>query len=231
MISLKNLIFERIDVKKLEVPFSQEEIGSMISRKVIVTKSIPIMLRKRYTGNTSMPYFTGVVNQNKIELLYNPCTNTFIRVSAKIVNEFNGKCTLEYSIYDDGEFMAIIYYSIPIQLVVLMTWGLSHNGGFTELVAFIGLVLIMIGVRIVETHKILFDQRITTRLKLISFPGMGIISITVLCTATVLYFMIQNTKIIWQLLLVLIFFFLAFRFLRSMKGNKFVEDKFLECFK
>ena len=229
MILLKNLLFENIEIKTLVVPFSKEELLLKLTRKVDITKSIPILLRKRYISNTSMPYFTGVLNQNKIELLYNPTTNKFTRVSAKISNEFNGKCTVEYIIYENSEFMAINYYLLATQLIGLLIWGLSNNS-FTELLAFIGFVLIMFGARIIEVHKILLDQRISVRLKLIYFPGLGIISILVLCMGIVLYFLLQNTKVIWQFPLVLIFFFTAFRVLRSFGNTKFVEEKFLELF-
>ncbi len=127
--------------------------------------------------------------------------------------------------------MAINYYLLPIQLIVLMTWGLSHNGGFTEFFTFIRFVLIMVGVRIIEVHKILLDQRISVRLKLINFPGLGIISVLVLCKGIVLYFLLQNTKVIWQFPLVLIFFFTAFSVLRSIGNTKFVEENFLELFR
>lgn len=227
---LRDLIFEQLEVKTLDLPYSREEALWRISRKVKRTKKIPWLLHKRYTGTNSGPYFTGVVNQNKIELLYNPTTNTFIRVSAKISHEFDEKCTLKYSVYRNSEFMALNYYLIAIQLIVLMTWGLSTNG-FKEAFLFLAFVTVVLGARIFETHKILFDQKVSTRLKLISFPGIGIISITTLCTLIVLYFLLQDTKVIWQFPLVLIFFFTAFRFLRRFEITNSVEEKFLECFK
>lgn len=225
-------IFENLEVKTREIPFSYDDAYRQLNSKVGVTKSIPVLLTKKYSDSDKTPYFNGIVDaqKNNIELLYNPRTNKFVRISATIVVQNEQRSTLIYRIYPGGEMMFYLKLIFMLQLgIMVLAWpGLLPNSSATYLL--FGAICFMVIARIIETQKILFDKAISTSLKMQQFLNLGILSFGVLLVALIIA-MSQSGKVQWQLPIVLLFFFVALRFLRNIGGTKHEEDKFLEIFK
>ena len=117
----------------------------------------------------------------------------------------NSSSKLQYQIYKGSEIM---YYStlfFLLQIMIFMPWKmLAGNPLGANL--FVGTILMMSMVRMIEIHKIIMDKRISISLKLQRLFSLGLLSFSVLLARTCIFMLVQNGKIIWQIPLVMSIF-------------------------
>lgn len=230
---LNNWIFETIPVKYLKKPYSKEDAYQKLCSQVDVTDKIPVRLRKSSSGTNQPPYFTGLVDskKNKIELMYKPTINTFIHVSAIINDEGNDSCTVEYHIYQGGHFILYRKFLFLFSATFFLIPWMMLAGNPLVASIFAGTILMMGVVRMIETHKIIMDKRISISLKLQRFFSLGLLSFSALLAGICIFMLVQNGKIIWQIPLGMSLFFVLLNFLMRLQGTQYPEEKFIAIFK
>lgn len=230
MHKFKRFVFEEIPITCINIPCSKEEVFNRLEKNVIITNSIPITLRKRSYNYSSLPYYSGIVSfkKNKIELLFNPfSSNTFVRLSAHIVNESTDSCTLIYEFYRGGLIMDVSRF---ILLIFIFIWSLNFyytNFKFDFIIVSCFLLLLIL-LRIFELSKILLDKRLSTTRLISKIFGLSILTLLFVNIFLVFGLFQLYGKIIWQYsLFSIILFILSKTSFFNYKPFRDPEEKFL----